>query len=82
MLITSGCAALALPMVAVLAWALGIGYASSQAEAAGAAIGGFVVTGAVGLVSLFVGGFLLVIGLLVGRDPLVIYVDRTAENKN
>jgi predicted Ser/Thr protein kinase len=45
------------------------------AQAAGAAIGGLLVTGILGFVGLFLGVALLVIGLLVGRDRQIVYVE-------
>ena len=44
------------------------------AEAAGAAIGGGLVTALTGFVSFFIGAVFLIIGLLTGRDKQVVYV--------
>ncbi len=44
------------------------------AQAAGAAIGGGLVSGILGFVGFFLGVVFLIIGLLVGRDKQVIYV--------
>jgi hypothetical protein len=46
----------------------------SGAATAGALIGGGLVTGFMGVLGFFLGAIFLVIGLLVGRDPKVIYV--------
>jgi len=46
------------------------------AEAAGAAIGGGLVSGVLGFVGFFLGVVFLIIGLLVGRDKEVVYVER------
>jgi hypothetical protein len=48
------------------------------AQAAGAAIGGGLVSGFLGFVGFFLGIVLLVIGLLVGRDKQVVYVQAPA----
>ncbi len=47
---------------------------SSAAETAGAAVGGTLVTGALGFVGFFLGVVFVLSGLLVGRDKQVIYV--------
>ena len=44
------------------------------AQAAGAAIGGGLVSGILGFIGFFLGVVFLIIGLLVGRDKQVIYV--------
>ena len=44
------------------------------AQAAGAAIGGGLISGFMGFVGFFLGAVFLVIGLLVGRDKQVVYV--------
>jgi hypothetical protein len=44
------------------------------AQAAGAAIGGGLLSGFMGFVGFFLGAVFLVIGLLVGRDKQVVYV--------
>jgi hypothetical protein len=55
------------------------------AQTAGAAIGGVLVSGFMGFVGFFLGIIFLVIGLLVGRDKQIIYVQvpapPTAENR-
>lgn len=48
------------------------------AEAAGAAIGGGLVSGALGFLGFFLGIVFLIIGLLVGRDKQVVYVPQPA----
>lgn len=48
--------------------------AYAGAQAAGAAIGGGLVSGFLGFVGFFIGAVLLIIGLLIGRDKQVIYV--------
>lgn len=52
--------------------------ANSGARAAGAVIGGGLVSGFLGFVGFFLGVVCLLIGLLIGRDKQVVYVDRTA----
>lgn len=49
---------------------------SGAAEAAGAAIGGGLVSGFLGFVGFFLGVVFLIIGLLVGRDKQIVYVER------
>jgi hypothetical protein len=49
------------------------------AEAAGAAVGGGLISGLMGFVGFFLGVVLLIIGLLVGRDKQVIYVEKQPE---
>ena len=49
------------------------------AQAAGAAIGGGLISGFMGFVGFFLGVVFLIIGLLVGRDQQVIYVERQTE---
>jgi len=46
----------------------------AAAQAAGAAIGGGLVSGFMGFVGFFLGAVFLVIGLLVGRDKQVVYI--------
>ncbi len=48
----------------------------SAAAATGAAIGGSLVSGFLGFVGFFLGVIFLVIGLLVGRDKQVVYIER------
>lgn len=52
------------------------GASSSGAAAAGTIIGGGIVSGILGFVGFFMGITFLVIGLLVGRDKQVVYVER------
>jgi len=49
------------------------------AQAAGAAIGGGLISGLMGFVGFFLGAVFLVIGLLVGRDKQVVYVQAPAQ---
>lgn len=49
------------------------------AQAAGAAIGGGLISGFMGFVGFFLGVVFLIIGLLVGRDKQVVYVERLPE---
>lgn len=48
--------------------------AHAAAEAAGATIGGALVSGALGFIGFFLGVILIISGLLVGRDKQVVYV--------
>ncbi len=49
------------------------------AQAAGVAIGGSLISGFMGFVGFFLGVVFLIIGLLVGRDKQVVYVERQPE---
>lgn len=51
----------------------------SGAAAAGAAIGGGLVSGALGFVGFLLGVVFLIIGLLVGRDKQIVYVQQAAQ---
>lgn len=53
----------------------------AEAAATGAAIGGTLVSGFMGIVGLFLGAIFLVIGLLVGRDKQIIYVQAPPPKK-
>lgn len=53
---------------------------ASTAEAAGATIGGGLVSGVLGFAGFFAGIIFLVIGLLVGREKEVVYIERPAPN--
>ena len=55
---------------------------SSAAETAGAAVGGTLVTGALGFVGFFLGVVFVLSGLLVGRDKQVIYVNAPQPPQN
>ena len=46
------------------------------AQAAGAAVGGGLLSGLMGFVGFFLGVVFLIIGLLVGRDKQVVYVEK------
>lgn len=48
----------------------------ADAEAVGAAIGGGLVSGVMGFVGLFLGGFFIIIGLLIGRDVKTVYIQK------
>lgn len=48
--------------------------AHAAAEAAGATIGGALVSGALGFIGFFLGVILIIVGLLTGRDKQVVYV--------
>lgn len=50
----------------------------SGAYHAGVAIGGGIVSGVLGFVGFFAGGIFLVIGLLIGRDKQIVYVQASA----
>jgi hypothetical protein len=54
----------------------------SGAEAAGAAIGGGLVSGALGFVGFFLGIVFLIVGLLVGREKQIVYVERSSQTSN
>lgn len=49
------------------------------AQAAGAAIGGGLISGFMGFVGFFLGVVFLIIGLLVGRDQQVVYVEKQSQ---
>jgi hypothetical protein len=51
------------------------------AQAAGAAIGGGLISGILGFIGFFLVVVLLIIGLLVGRDKQVIYVQAPASGE-
>ena len=77
MLIASGVTILLLPVLSFLSWMIGIGQSAGTDGAAGEALAGFVAFGFVSFVSLILGGIVLLIGLLVGRDQKVIYIERS-----
>ena len=80
LLITSGVLSFLLPLSAIVftgshvAGTLEKGGEYAGAAAAGAAIGGGLVSGFMGILGFFLGAVFLVIGLLVGRDKQVVYV--------
>lgn len=77
LLITAGIMSFLLPLAGILYTGSYVATKTSgNAEAAGALIGGGLVSGALGFVGLFLGVVFLVIGLLVGRDKQVVYVER------
>lgn len=57
-------------------------HAKGGAEAAGAAIGGGLLSGALGFVGFFLGIVFLIIGLLVGREKQIVYVERPSTTSN
>lgn len=80
LLISSGVLSFMLPLSAIIftgsqvASQLDKGGEYAGAAATGAAIGGTLVSGFMGFVGFFLGVVFLVIGLLVGRDKQVVYV--------
>lgn len=83
LLITSGILSFMLPLSTLLftgshvASAVEKGGEYAGAAAAGAMIGGGLVSGIMGIVGFFLGAVFLVIGLLVGRDKQIVYVQGT-----
>jgi cytochrome c oxidase assembly factor CtaG len=53
----------------------------ATAAAAGAAIGGTLVSGFMGFVGFFLGIVFLILGLLVGRDKQIVYIERPSGAK-
>ena len=53
-----------------------------DAATAGAAIGGGLVSGFMGILGFFLGAVFLVIGFMVGRDKQIVYVQAASLNKN
>jgi hypothetical protein len=88
LLIVSAILSFLLPLSAILftgshvAGTLEKGGEHAGAAAAGAAIGGGLVSGFMGIVGFFLGAVFLVIGLLVGRDKQIVYVQAPPPNKN
>ncbi|MGF6128962.1 hypothetical protein QF019_004186 [Pseudomonas frederiksbergensis] len=78
LLVTSGIASFMLPLSGIIFTgshiATNISGAHSSAETAGAAIGGTLVSGFLGFVGFFLGVIFLIVGLLVGRDKQVVYI--------
>ncbi|MFS2200820.1 hypothetical protein ACCD00_20130 [Pseudomonas sp. Pseusp3] len=77
LLIASGIAAFMLPLSGIIftgSHIATISGAHSGAVAAGAAIGGTLVSGFLGFVGFFLGVIFLIIGLLVGRDKQIVYI--------
>ena len=80
LLITSGILCFLLPLSAIvftgthIAGTLEKGGEYAGAAAAGAVIGGGLVSGLMGILGFFLGAVFLVIGLLIGRDKQVVYV--------
>lgn len=80
LLVTSSIASFLLPLSGLVFTG---SYVASQthsgAAAAGAAIGGGLVSGALGFVGFLLGVVFLIIGLLVGRDKQIVYVQQAAQ---
>lgn len=81
MLITTGLLCFSLPLAAFaftgqLASQMPTGTSAAEhaGAAAGAAVSGILIGGFLGFIGFFAGAIFLVIGLLVGRDPKVVYV--------
>jgi len=83
LLVMSGIAAFMLPLSGIIFTgshlATNLSGAHSGAEKAGAAIGGTLVSGFLGFVGFFLGVIFLVIGLMVGRDKNIIYVQASSK---
>lgn len=80
LLITAGILSFMLPLAGILYTGSYVATKTQgNAEAAGALIGGGLVSGALGFVGLFLGVVFLVIGLLVGRDKQVVYIERPSK---
>ena len=88
LLITSGVLSFLLPLSAIVftgshvAGTLEKGGEYAGAAAAGAAIGGGLVSGFMGILGFFLGAVFLVVGLLVGRDKQVVYVQAPPPGKS
>ena len=80
LLITSGIFSFLLPLSAIIftgthvAKVMEKGGEFANAATAGAAIGGGLVSGFMGILGFFLGAIFLVIGLLIGRDKQVVYI--------
>jgi hypothetical protein len=75
LLLTSAVLSFMLPLAGIVfTGSVVANHTSSGAEAAGAVIGGGLVSGFLGFVGFFLGVVFLVIGLLVGRDKQVVIV--------
>ncbi|PHN71567.1 hypothetical protein AO286_10790 [Pseudomonas syringae] len=78
LMVMSGIAAFMLPLSGIIFTgshiATNLSGAHSGAEKAGAAIGGTLVSGFLGFIGFFLGVIFLIIGLLVGRDKQIVYV--------
>ncbi|NQW80461.1 MAG: hypothetical protein HQ445_04715 [Polaromonas sp.] len=88
LLITSGVLSFMLPLSAIVftgsqvAGTLEKGGEYAGAATAGAAIGGGMISGFMGILGVFLGAVFLVIGLLVGRDKQIVYVQTTPPGKS
>ena len=74
LLICASLLAFMLPLSGIIFTGSVMATTKSGAEAAGAAIGGGLVSGFLGFLGFFLGLVFLVIGLLVGRDKEVVYI--------
>ncbi|PVZ52209.1 hypothetical protein C9422_31555 [Pseudomonas sp. B1(2018)] len=83
LLITSGVVSFMLPLAGIVFTGSHIvknvnpSTGHSGAEAAGALIGGTLVSGFLGFVGFFLGVIFCIVGLLVGRDKQIVYVQAT-----
>lgn len=88
LLITAGILAFMLPLSAIVftgsqvAGTIEKGGQHAAAAATGAMIGGGLVSGIMGILGFFLGAVFLVIGLLVGRDKQVVYVQGPPPGKS
>lgn len=81
LLLTSAVLSFLMPLAGILytgSFMAKMGSDVSGAATAGAAIGGGIVSGFLGFVGFFLGVVFLVIGLLVGRDKQVVYIERNS----
>ncbi|MBV6753678.1 hypothetical protein KV580_25510 [Pseudomonas chlororaphis] len=83
LLLISGVVAFMLPLAGVIFTGsyIAVNTSHSGAASAGAAIGGTLVSGALGFVGFFLGVILIIVGFLVGRDKQVIYVQVSAGSR-
>jgi hypothetical protein len=88
LLITSGLLSFLLPLSAMVftgtqvAKTIEKGGQYVDAATAGAAIGGGLVSGFMGILGFFLGAVFLVIGFMVGRDKQIVYVQAAPINNN
>jgi hypothetical protein len=88
LLITSGLLSFLLPLSAMVftgtqvAKTIEKGGQYVDAATAGAAIGGGLVSGFMGILGFFLGAVFLVIGFMVGRDKQIVYVQAAPLDKN
>lgn len=87
LLISSGLLSFLLPLAALVftgshvAKTIEKGGQHVDAAAAGAAIGGGLVSGFMGILGFFLGAVFLVIGFIVGRDKQIVYVQGIPQDK-